>query len=127
MEVKIRINELNDEDVRCITEEILFTLNDGEITDFRYDELDDSDNISELLKQCTSSMKETILLHLNENLDRIIAQHVWDDMKQKLHGKELLDYRNIDVILSMLDKEDLEKMKELYLKQTNINNYFYIR
>ena len=127
MEVKIRIDELNDEDIRCITEDILFTIDDGEITDFRYDDLDDPNDISELLKKCTSSMKETILSHLNENLDRTIAERVWDNMRQKLHGKELLDYRNIDIVLSMLDKEDLEKTKELYLKQTNINNYFYAR
>ena len=126
MEIKIKINELNVEDIRCITDTILFRLGDGEIDDFRYDELDDSDDIGELLKKCTSSMKETILSHLNENLDRIIAEHVWDYMKEKLHGKELLDYSNIDVVLSMLDKEDLEKTKELYLKQTNINNYFYL-
>lgn len=127
MEIKIKINELNDEDIRCITDDILFTLGDGEIDDFRYDELDDSGDISELLKKCTSSMKETILSHINENLDRMIAKHVCDNMIQKLHGKELLDYRNIDVVLSMLDKEELEKTKELYLKQTNINNYFYAR
>ena len=127
MEIKITINELNEEDIRCITEEIFFTLDDGEIMDFRYDDLDDSDDISELLKKCTSSMKETMLSHLNENLDRIIAKHVCDNIILKLHGKELLDYRNIDVVLSMLDKEDLEKTKELYLKQTNINNYFYAR
>ena len=41
MEIKIKINELNDEDIRCITEDILFTIDDGEITDFRYDDLDD--------------------------------------------------------------------------------------
>ena len=89
--------------------------------------VNDPNDISELLKKCTSSMKETILSHLNENLDRIIAGHVWYNMIQKLHGEELLDYRNHDVVLSMLDKEDLEKTKELYLKQTNINNYFYAR
>ena len=127
MEIKIKINELNDEDIICITEDILFTIDDGEISDFRYDELDDPNDISELLKKCTSSMKETILSHLNESLDIRIADRVWDYMKDKIHGKELLDYRNIDVVLSMLDKEDLEKMKELYLKQTNINNYFYAR
>lgn len=127
MEVKIRIDELNDEDIICITEDILFTIDDGEIIDFRYDDLDDPNDISELLKKCTSSMKETILSHLNENLDIIIAVHVWYNMRQKLHGKELLDNRNNDVVLSMLDKEDLEKTKELYLKQTNINNYFYAR
>lgn len=122
MEIKIKINELDSENIRCIMSDFFFMLGCeySDIDDFRYDELDATLDIAEFVNNCPQDMAERCIDFIDKNLDYCIAKAVWQKILDKLEGCSEFDYNDVDLILSMLDKEDLEKTKELITK--NIKN-----
>ena len=123
MENKIKINKLDSDDISRIIDNFFFTLagEHPDIDKFKYDELDNPDDIVELVNTCSIDMVERFTKCLNEVLDYCIAREVWEKIRVKLDGCPEFKCNDVYLILSMIDKDDLEKTKELIKKHIKIN------